>query len=232
MASTKWKLNCQSHGDVYTWSENEPTVCPRNNSDVINSDLTIQVDSTLQNKIIILEESIQTQGYFAACTKKMDILAQTNNRFDFSWDYPINVLSIKFVVDDPLLGDKFSLSVGPETIVTTLVSINGNVLTVDNVEYLKIGFILTIGTDVSVIVSVFGKTVTIKDTPRSYNFGEPIKITRYVIPEFDLLKKWSYNIGSGKIGGSYVPANTIIRIDYINNDLQLKTFVTDVEYLY
>jgi hypothetical protein len=41
-----------------------------------------------------------------------------------------------------------------------------------------------------------------------------------------------YTIGGAKIGGSYIPANTTVRITYVNSNNVAKTFRGGVEYLY
>jgi len=69
----------------------------------------------------------------------------------------------------------------------------------------------------------------------SYSFATPtyIKQSIYFMKDYDIGHPSKHNIGETKIGGSYVPTNIEVTIEYINksttND---KLFVGKVEYLY
>lgn len=43
-----------------------------------------------------------------------------------------------------------------------------------------------------------------------------VLLTVYAIKDYEIGKPWSYDIGQGKIGGSYIPADTKIHISYTN----------------
>ncbi len=51
--------------------------------------------------------------------------------------------------------------------------------------------------------------------------------------DYDIGHPWEHEIGNTKIGGSYVPADVEVTIEYTNNSTtDDKLFVGRVEYLY
>lgn len=55
----------------------------------------------------------------------------------------------------------------------------------------------------------------------------------YSVKEYDIGHPWEHEIGATKIGGSYVPANVDVTIEYTNNSVtDDKLLVGRVEYLY
>ena len=69
----------------------------------------------------------------------------------------------------------------------------------------------------------------------SFSAASPtyVQQTVFFLKAFALGKAWEYDIGASKIGGSYIPADTLIKILYTNNStLTDKTFIGRVEYLY
>ena len=60
-----------------------------------------------------------------------------------------------------------------------------------------------------------------------------IQQTIYYLENYHLCEPWEHDIGQSKIGGSYVPADTLITIHYDNKSTDTdKTFIGRVEYLY
>ncbi len=58
-----------------------------------------------------------------------------------------------------------------------------------------------------------------------------VLMTAYMIHDYELSEPWEHIIGESKIGGSYVPADTIVRLYYDNRSDKDKIFVGSVEYL-
>ena len=60
-----------------------------------------------------------------------------------------------------------------------------------------------------------------------------IKQTVYMINDYEIGPTWEYTIGLSKIGGSYIPKDTIITIEYTNYSVDTdKVLIGYVEYLY
>lgn len=68
----------------------------------------------------------------------------------------------------------------------------------------------------------------------SFNYSTTyVRQTMYLMKNFIIGESGSYNFGSSKIKGSYVPANTIITISYENkSSTDIKNIVGRLEYLY
>jgi len=74
-----------------------------------------------------------------------------------------------------------------------------------------------------------------KNITNSYSAATPtyIQQTVSIFSNYELNEPWEHTIGESKIGGSYVPTDTIVQILYDNKSSDTdKTFVGRVEYLY
>jgi hypothetical protein len=59
-----------------------------------------------------------------------------------------------------------------------------------------------------------------------------VQISIRPIDTFEFGPPMSYVFGVKKIGGSYLPANTVVNVNYLNNSDTQKTLVIGYEYLY
>jgi hypothetical protein len=79
-------------------------------------------------------------------------------------------------------------------------------------------------------------TITMVGAPQySYSPLTPTYIlaTMYYIHDYNLHHPWQHIIGESKIGGTYIPANTNIEVEYFNYSASdTKTLIGMVEYLY
>jgi hypothetical protein len=68
----------------------------------------------------------------------------------------------------------------------------------------------------------------------SYSPATPtyIQQTAYFIRNFEIGEAWNRNIGEMKIGGSHIPADTLIEVSYQNNSSTTKDVIGHVEFLY
>ena len=67
----------------------------------------------------------------------------------------------------------------------------------------------------------------------TFNAGTTyVRQTVYFMKDWNVGSGGAYSIGESKIGGSYIPADTIVTAIYTNNSGTEKTFVGSVEYLY
>lgn len=72
------------------------------------------------------------------------------------------------------------------------------------------------------------------DITLSFSPASPTYVlqTVYMFKDADLGEPWLHDIGRSKIGGSYIPANTVVTVHYKNNSNFSKKVVGRVEYLY
>lgn len=119
----------------------------------------------------------------------------------------------------------FELSVSPTVVQNTLTG-----------YYIKLTNGSTIDNMGRVIYknSTTNKIYVENNTTNSYSAGSPtyVKQTIYVLKDYEFAESWEHDIGQSKIGGAYIPADTKITIDYINNTGVDSSLVGRVEYLY
>lgn len=105
----------------------------------------------------------------------------------------------------------------------------------------QLGYYLTLadGTNTDDLGRVLHKTVDsvfVEKAPMNeYLASTPtvVKQTIWLLNGYEFGPGWSYLIGDSKIGGSYVPADTLVRLEYTNNGiLGDRTLVGALEYLY
>ena len=200
---------------------------------------------TIRTKVV--EELTETGGHFAAT-----VVGVTSNTVgwhyqDYTWPIPISFLSAEYNSEDEHRGDKVEAVVSPDTIIGAItgnvsasdVVINVQQSVIDNVD---IGFWVSITDGVS--LDDLGRVVAIDDinnqvtveiaATQSFLASSPtyFRMSIKIMHEFDLYSPGPIAIGESKIGGSYVTANTTLRIRYYNADGAQKTFNGAIDYLY
>lgn len=113
--------------------------------------------------------------------------------------------------------------------------INVSQSVIDNVS---LGYYVTIGSDslgyITNIDSENSQITTQYASENPYLASSPsyIQITIYIVHQNEIMTPWQHIIGESKIGGSHIPANTEITVDYHNKSNVDKILVGKVEYLY
>jgi hypothetical protein len=246
MSLYRWRVNCIAHGNQYIWDFNKPTTCPLNNTDTINSDLTVIVDKREQNVVTIREENGVTGGNFKTEAKVLISEPNSTSTIDVIWSYPISVLEAYFVPTPENLDDEIEIIIAPNTTIgvisqplttgSTSCIVSPTVLT-----YLNVGYIMYITNGETIdnlghAISINKGTSTITFETASinnYNAGAFIQMSIPLVENYIIGPHHArYIIGEGKIGGSYVPPNTVARMRYINKSNVSKKFYSYLEYLY
>lgn len=206
------------------------------------------------SEVKVLEEDLdplkRTGGNFRAKTVGFDIPASVSWHYmTFSFPYDIGMLSMEFIGTTNLVDDKFSIDVYPDTVIGTVTAditasdtvINVSSTVIDNVV---IGYklILDDGTNnehTSYIVDIdkLAGTITLENgTTNAYLAATPTTVKHYVpaVEEMEIDYTTSAtSVGSSKIGASFVPKNTPIRIGFYNHDgTSGKRFRAVLEFLY
>jgi len=245
-----YKIYCNTDSQYeYVWAEESPTVCPVNDGHTV--DLTsVSIEQEISESVIkIQEENIPTgENFMAEChnicaATGPDVVTST----DFSWPFPINVLEIQLVTREENLGDDMTLAVAPNTVVgaitaTVATGATGANVTQTVVDNIMLGYHvgLTDGPNSSYCGRVIGvdkannKILFETASDKAYSPLSPtyVTMTVHVVDNYYLGPSQRYVIGEGKIGGSYVPANTIVRVIYRNRSAQSKCLSAQLEYLY
>jgi len=85
----------------------------------------------------------------------------------------------------------------------------------------------------TILVDQPNAKIYVENAPsNSYSPGTYIMMTVYHLKNYNIGYRSNYVIGESKIGGSYIPANTKVKITYNNNSNTEKRIVGSVEYLY
>jgi len=146
------------------------------------------------------------------------------------------------------LGDEFSINISPNTtlgILTSIANTGAVVLNVSssvvNNNYLSNGMevLLVNGLQTEYVgriinINKYNLQITIElPLSNSFNMGTLIKINTYMLKKFKIYQTSStVKFGEKGIVMKKLPKNTIIRVEYKNNDGLAKTLYLDIEYYY
>lgn len=226
-----------------------------NNDKIILDDLVIRHDNSIKHSDIInvkikeQEDYTQTQGHFQSMVIDLEIDPSQNIVIkDITFPYPISLFSSEWNVDVTNVGDKAEFHIAPDTIIGTITStidgseglktINVSQTVIDNIS---MGFYIKIGSKTN---SCIGRVASIDKDNKTLTFEESISQTytagSYVFMTVKVVDYWRFtapgfnSVGESKIGASYIPANTVLRIIYHNiNGLNVnKLFGVAIDYMY
>lgn len=251
----QWKIFCDTE-QIYTYGYLDyltpPEGCFNNNTHVC-SQLPIPLDKIYNNNTRVQEEKIETGGNFKVKTLECNIPAGvtgTTYEFDNSFPHPISMVNVFFNTYEHNNCDVLNVDIAPDTLigvitqdydvgVTSLCSMTvtdtviensmiGGYLSIDNgITSASAGNIINIDKD--------NFTIDLIDPEQNISFpaGSMVKLTVKMMEDYHLEAGTNrVLLGSVKIGASYVPANTIGRIKYTNNNGLAKRFIFGLEYLY
>lgn len=96
-----------------------------------------------------------------------------------------------------------------------------------NQIYTKLGRVASVDTETNSITTELAPTYEILASSPTY-----VLVTVYLIWQYEIGSPWGHIIGESKIGGSYLPANTAVQVEYTNNGNSDTHIIGHVEYLY
>lgn len=241
----KYQIYCNTEAAyVYYWNTSPQTVCPNNNTHSVNINSNSIIHTVASNNVTVLEESTPTGGNYKSVCYKLDCTTGLSSH-DYSFPYPISALSISFNTSSDNQNDDLEVIIGPETtigVLTAAVSSTDTVFTVSStvIAYLNIGFFITLndGTnkdDCGVVTNIdsVNSQITVNTAAiNGFAIGTPVQMSVKVIDNFTIGYSGRCVLGDSKIGGSYVPTGTIVRVNYTNNGVSTKSFYPVIEYLY
>jgi len=199
----------------------------------------------------------RTGGKFRGIGIKLNVPSGTPGEvtdIDTVWPIPLCIMAAEVDIAPEWLGDVFCVEIAPDTVcgvVSTTASVGDTVIGVSDTvigalendpeseypgEHYHIGYRLKIGNnDYAEVVAVdaVAKTVTLSAAATvQANPGAVVLLTVKMVEAMLFTAAVPKIIGESKIGGSYLPANTIFRIKYQNNDGEAKTVGIALEALY
>lgn len=248
-----YKIYCPTESNVqYKWNTSEPTTC--NNGHAI-SGTPIIMDEITSDKVEIKEElpsltDTPTNGTYKFEGFELSVPQSANAVMDLSFPYPITLMDGWFYPRECQIGDVIHCTVSPDTIVGIIVApiYSGNTeLTVNStvIDNVIPGYNLDLFDSQTFTINDVGRIQTIDsanskitmETAVTNNFTDIgnvyVRLGVSVIKGFKIVTaNGRYGFAEKKIGGKYVPANTVIRIDYCNREGNAKVFDFNLEYLY
>jgi len=249
----RYRLYCTTT-DTYqfVWGISAPTKCPEDGSHSIDTTSISIIKKIDSNQVSIKEENIPTGGHYQATTVSFEgMTGATGTVFleDKSWPFPINAMNISCHSTEENMGDTIDVAIAPDTIIGALTNLAPTGATgiyvsqtvIDNTQigfYLELvegakvfncGRVIGIDTTNNIIIPEFTPTSSFSPASPTY-----VRQTVYSVRDFKCGTPQKFDIGTAKIGGSYVPANTVVRGMYTLNKPSAtpKNFTAMIEYLY
>tara|TARA_R100001163_G_C5067090_1_gene205961 strand:- start:1919 stop:2683 length:765 start_codon:yes stop_codon:yes gene_type:complete len=249
----KYRVYCTTDSTYkFVWSEVKPLTCPDNTAHSINSLLTTIVDEVTPNQVSIKEENVPTGGNYQASSVAFENMTGptgTVYSVDKSWPHPISAMNISVKTEEIHAGDTIEVVVGPETVIGALTVTAETGATEFNVsqtviDYTMVGYYLELveGANINdcgrvIAVDKTNGIIQLENpTTRTFSAGGPTYVRQsvFTVKDFKCCTPQKFDIGIAKIGGSYVPPNTIVRGKYtINKPSDIpKNFTAMIEFLY
>jgi hypothetical protein len=223
-----------------------PTVCPNNNTHVIDSNsITIIEEISSNNVNIIQSEPGFTNGTYRIEGFSITIPANSSAYKDVSWPYNIAVMTMILQPSTENIGDTINAYAGPDTTIGVTTETLGQNVSVINVnstvlKNIQLGFTVSVVNN-SINVNM-GQCISIDsvnsritcDTISSQNIGPGsyIKVSKHIIKNITLVTDNIINMANKNVSSTSFPANTIARLVYKNNSNTAKTFYYNAEYAY
>jgi len=247
---------------VSVWETDAPTKCPNDTTHQINPASVYVAGIIAENKVNINNEEIpfgsqSTGGFYKGDSIVMDCKANTVTEYDMIKKFPISVNSLQIDISADNIGDDITIVTKPDTVVgalaldcdntsTTITAIVSNTA----LPYLIAGFALKLrdtanlndlgyiinktinGSDEKTNTSNITLTFT-KPITNSFTAGTTqILIERVIIEKLYCHIQGQHIFGKAKLGSSYLPANTCIRLKYNNTSSQDKKIAIHYEYYF
>jgi hypothetical protein len=210
------------------------------------------VDKTPDPPIFqVLEEHGKTNGKFISDARWIEAPTGVSST-DIQFELPTSVMEIQFITTAENVDDSVNLYVfrkdtgfgeGVIGAITSTVSSGATGIPVSQtiVDSVYTGDYISLKEggkeeDLGLIKSI-DKTAKIlymkTPTATSFSAASPslVKWKRYVLKQFPLGPPWKIDIGSSKIGGSYVSTDYTVRIEYTNNGNSAKRLYSVIERL-
>lgn len=236
-----------SHSDVefvfdVAITSNEQTIL----TSIVLTHQGVQTIKTTEVFAKIKEEEFdgQTQGNFQACVIDLETEGTEVKTSDITFPYPISLFSAEWLVDAEHVGDYAEFHLAPDTVIgaiTADVKTGDKIIQVSDtvVENIKRGYHLSVNGSTCFgrvcNVDVENKLLTTEHgSDADYNAGELVKMTIKIVPYWRFTASGFNSVGENKIGSSFIPANTILRLVYrnVNGVNTKKLFGISIDYLY
>jgi len=248
----KFRMYCVTESNfVDFWSyDDPPTACPNSYKHEIDKTKLYKLDERYvgrKNVVYIKEEETPTQGNYRYECIKYNVSSNADQILDYRFPYPINMLEVKIKSNEHHRGDVLNCTVVPDMPVGYLLS-NANIgdsnLYVSNtvLSYMKIGYHTGLINRTNGHNEDLDEVLVKNDAnnmistqyclSNAYPAGSYVKMHVNIIKNLEFQDPEWYIIGDRKIGASYLPGKTTLRMYYSNSNLQEKELLLYTQYLY
>jgi hypothetical protein len=190
-----YRVYCETESAyTYTWNSTTPTACPNDNTHTISTSTITVLDKIDQATFELKEESPvgePTSGRYRCDGLEITVPANTVKPEDYSWPYPISVLTLRFNTDEAHRGDYvegYVLITSQISNLTSALASGNNVLPVnsDDISNFEVGMEMVMSDylhtqSLGKITSIDNVNYTITvQTQTVYNFEKNSRVSRYV----------------------------------------------------
>lgn len=198
---------------------------------------------------VMEERGNRTQGNYQASMWKWDIEACTpGTTIDLeskSFPFPVSALSLEWFNSPEVNGDHCSLLISPDAVVGTttapvtsgsdIVFVSDTVLGLANMGYVYelVNGEVSYKPGRAILVNKGDGSIQFENTiPVDFPAGSLVKQTVELATKVYLLDKYIPELGSNRIGGTHLPANTPMVVRYTNVNGAAKGLCILMEYIY
>lgn len=245
----KYRIWCDTDSKwEYAWAESELTTCPVNTSHAIDVNKTSVVDSVIEDTVTVREENVPTGGHYQASSYRIPVASGMGmTTKDISFPHPVCMLAAEWTNTSSMRDDEIEFVVAPNTIVGAMASgiASGvSVLPVQQsvIDNMKVGYCADLYSASGVMdcgrvlaVNNNDNTITMEyptNQPFSAAWPTYVRMSIHMVLPSPLAGEGRVQLGESKIGGSYIPANTVLRTNYDNKSGLAKDLIFFLEYLY
>lgn len=199
-------------------------------------------------EVTIQEEVTKTGGHYQATAFELDVAAgDATKEVTVSFPFAISVLAAEWNNEAAFDGDSIEFVVGEKTnigSITAAVAAAATVIDVSStvIDNVSLGKIIHLGDGTSldlcgrvINVDPANSQITVETaTVNSFAVATPtyVKMTTEMLRKSPLCGCGRVQLGESKIGGSYIPPNTVLKAVYHNTNATAKKLRFTLEYLY
>lgn len=243
----KYRVYCNTESQyVYDWNDKSPITCPNNSAHSIDATSSTIVDTVKSQSVNIIQEAGPTGGNYSCESYSFSIPPGQTVLQNYSWPFNISISSVHFTTDTSHVGDLITSIIAPGTTLgvtgaavkagDTKISVSPSV--VQNIQK-GMSVSLTDGTNVSNLAKVYlidcVNNIIQCQTPSQFAYtstGVAVQACFQNI-RMQLGPPQSYVLGTNQIKSAFLPANTILNVQYVNQDPNNpKNFLFYLQYYY
>lgn len=229
---------------VSSWGETSPTTCPHDTAHTIDLNSIAIIQRVSRTDIIALEP---TDGWFQAIGFTMDIPAGTPGditSLDKIWPGNLTLWTVTLFTDDINAGDLLSIIPAPDTVIGALIA-DVNISDTSMVVSSTVLDIVVRGLNITIYDGVnrneLGMVTVLDSLTNTVSFENPLTndffVGAVILFNVRVIKDYEFStlshkfkFGAKGFKGKDVPANTIIRFYYTNNDGAAKKLFINAEF--